>query len=220
MDSHLKDVIFSADEKTLSFKIKKLFRNFTVREQIDSFVFIFILMLGGFSVIPFISPYMVYNVGLPESHLPLIYFLGGVCALFTSPFFGKLADKFGAQKIFTILAIISLPIVFAMTHLPQVSIFLGLAVTTLFIVFVSGRNVPSMTLISSVPEPKNRGAFLGLVGSVQQMGSGLASLVAGAMISNAPDGKLVGYSNVGWLSIGFTIVAIVLSRRIRSRNPV
>ena len=35
-------------------------------------------MFGGFAVIPYISPYLVANVGVAETDLPLVYVAGGV----------------------------------------------------------------------------------------------------------------------------------------------
>ena len=42
----------------------------------------FMMTLSQFVVIPFISPYLVSNVGFPESQLPLVYLLGGTITIF------------------------------------------------------------------------------------------------------------------------------------------
>ena len=47
-------------------------------------VFSSFLMLGGFMVIPFLSAYLVRNVGFSEKQLPLTYFIGGSVTFFTS----------------------------------------------------------------------------------------------------------------------------------------
>ena len=51
------------------------------------------LMLGHFLVIPFINPYMEFNVGWTKDQTPLIYMVGGTCSLFSSTLIGRLADK-------------------------------------------------------------------------------------------------------------------------------
>jgi predicted MFS family arabinose efflux permease len=50
--------------------------------------------------------------------------------------------------------------------------------------------------------------------SVQQLGSGVATFVAGLIIGRAADGTLTGYDWVGWLSAGFTLLAVWLAWRI------
>jgi len=62
-----------------------------------AFAFMSTLMLAGFSVIPFISPYMVGNVGLSESDLPYIYLFGGFATFFTSRYIGVLSDRYGKK---------------------------------------------------------------------------------------------------------------------------
>ena len=39
------------------------------------------MMLGGFAVIPYISVYLVGNVGVRETDLPMIYVTGGLLTL-------------------------------------------------------------------------------------------------------------------------------------------
>jgi hypothetical protein len=47
------------------------------------------------------------------------------------------------------------------------------------------------------------------------VGSGLASLAAGLIISRAPDGALLRFGAVGWLAAGCTLLCVLLARRIR-----
>ena len=51
--------------------------------------------------------------------------------------------------------------------------------------------------------------------SLQQLASGIASLVAGLIIGRAPDGTLTHFGAVGWLSVGCTLICLWLVRRIR-----
>src|SRR5690606_17225149 len=70
------------------------------------------LMMGHFTIIPLVATYMVGNVGFSEREIAYIYLVGGVCTLFFSPMVGRLADKHGKLKIFTIFgSLVILPIV-------------------------------------------------------------------------------------------------------------
>jgi hypothetical protein len=49
---------------------------------------------------------------------------------------------------------------------------------------------------------------------VQQLASGGASYVGGAMIAADASGRIVGYDKVGWLAVGATLMAIAFVGRI------
>src|SRR5207245_10226292 len=81
---------------------------FGERNHLRAFSFMIALMFAGFSVIPFIAPTMVANVGMAESELPLLYFCGGLATLATAQLIGFLADRYGNQRLFTLLALASI----------------------------------------------------------------------------------------------------------------
>jgi predicted MFS family arabinose efflux permease len=62
--------------------------------------------------------------------------------------------------------------------------------------------------------PRLRGSFMSFNASIQQLSSGVATYIAGLIIGRAADGTLTHYDWVGWLSIGFTLLAIWLAWRI------
>ncbi len=197
---------------------------FGVRNHLTAFAFTVVLMLSVFTVVPFIAPYNVANVGLTEAQLPLMYFAGGLTTLFTAQIIGYLADKYGKKRVFTIIAILSLAPLIVTTHLGRVPLAWVLATTVLFFVMVPGRFGPAMALVTGSVSPRLRGSFMSFNACVQQLGSGVASLTAGLIIGRAADGSLTNYDWVGWLSAGFTLVAVWLAWRIHivpdgSRGP-
>jgi predicted MFS family arabinose efflux permease len=188
---------------------------FGVRNHLTAFAFIVALMLSVFTVVPFIAPYNVANVGLSEADLPYIYFAGGLTTLFTAQVIGYLADKYGKKRLFTIVALISLVPIVVTTHLPRVPLAWVIASTVMFFVFVPGRFGPAMALVTGSVSPRLRGSFMSFNASVQQLGSGVASFVAGLIIGRAADGALTRYDWVGWMSVGATLLAILLAWRIQ-----
>ena len=187
---------------------------FGVRNQLTAFAFIIALMLSVFLVIPFVAPYNVANVGIAEAELPYIYFAGGLTTLFTAQVFGYLADQHGKKRVFTFLGFISIVPILVITHLPRVALPWVLASTVLSFVFIPGRFGPAMALLTGSVSPRLRGSFLSFNASFQQLASGVAVYVAGLIIGRAGDGTLTRYGWVGWLSVGFTLLAIVLAWRI------
>jgi predicted MFS family arabinose efflux permease len=188
---------------------------FGERNHVRAFAFMIALVFGGFSVIPFIAPTMVANVGMAESELPLMYFCGGLATLVTAQVIGFLADRYGKHRVFIIVALLSIAPLLIITHLPRLPLAAAVAWSVLFFVLVTGRFGPAMALVSSSAEPRLRGSFMSFNASVQMVGSGLASLCAGLIVSRAPDGALLHFGAVGWLAAGCTLVCILLARRIQ-----
>jgi MFS family permease len=70
--------------------------------------------------------------------------------------------------------------------------------STAFFILISGRMIPAMALVSQLVEPKIRGTFMSLVGSIQMLASGIASVVAGLVVTITADGKMEHYNLVGY----------------------
>ena len=165
-----------------------------------SLLFMVLLMFGQFSIIPFISPYMVANVGISEQYLPFIYFFGGAATIVSSPLVGKISDAVGKPKVFTFFGIIAVLPVLIMTNLPVVSLLVVLVLTTFFFIVTNGRMVPAMAIASTVVSPERRGTFMSINSSVMQMASGIASFIAGQIVIKSPTGALQNYPYVGLMS--------------------
>jgi predicted MFS family arabinose efflux permease len=187
---------------------------FTDRNILYAFALTVLMMLGQFTVIPFIAPFMVANVGFTELQLTYIYMVGGGLTIFTSPLIGKLADKHGKHIVFTIFGLLSIVPLFLITHLPQVPLYQALMVTGLFFVLINGRFVPAITLITSVAKPENRGSFLSIRTSVQQFGSSISALIAGLVVLKDESGRLIHFDMVGYIAIGCSLIAIWLGRKL------
>ena len=179
-----------------------------------TFAFTIVLMFAGFTVIPFIAPYNVANVGLAEVDLPIMYFAGGLATLVTSPIIGRIADRYGKRRVFGIVGVLSIAPILITTHLTPVPLSVVVMCAVLFFVLVTGRFGPGMALISGSAEPRLRGSFMSFNASIQQMGAGLAAMTAGLIIGRAPDGTLTHFGVVGWIAASFTVVAIWLASRI------
>jgi len=188
---------------------------FGVPNHLRAFAFTLSLMFAGFTVIPYIAAYNVANVGLSEHDITYIYLIGGLGTLVTAQVIGALADRYGKKRVFTIVAVLSMAPLLITTHLPRLPLAWVLPFSTLFFVLVPGRFGPAMALISGSAEPRLRGSFMSFNAAVQQFGAGMSALVAGIIIGRGQDGALTNYDWVGWLAVGFTLVAIVLARHIR-----
>lgn len=182
--------------------------------HLRALAFMALLMLAGFTVIPYITIYATANVGIAQTDIPYLYLAGGCATFFTARWIGRRADSHGKVRVFRIVAAAALVPLFVQTHLPPVPLWAMVALTTLFFILVPGRMVPAMAIMTSAVQPRLRGTFLSLNGAVQSLFSGIAAYVGGLLIA-LEDGKLVGYGNVGLLAMGATLLALWLVGRIR-----
>ncbi|MCB1177022.1 MAG: MFS transporter [Leptospiraceae bacterium] len=136
--------------------LKKFWSILKEENHIRSYKLIATMMFAGFSVIPFISPYLISNVKISESDLSLVYFLGGAATLFTARLIGILADKYGKKQVFSVVALISLIPIITITNLPTLPLHFVLIVTTMFFIFVSSTVITAMALITVSVEPEKR----------------------------------------------------------------
>ncbi len=182
--------------------------------HLRAFAFMIVLMFAGFSVIPFLSPYLVYNSGLKENELTYVYALGGLFTMFTSRYIGKLADRYGKQRLFIIVATISTVPIVMITNISAAPLWTILASSTIFFILVSGRNVPALALITESVHPANRGSFMSFMSAVQQWSAGLASFLAGLVIATTTAGALLHYEWVGAFAVVATVVCLFLVRQL------
>lgn len=200
-------------------KLKIITNITTDPNQLRALAFNLILILGHFSIIPFIAPYMQLNIGFSDYQITYIYIIGGLLTVFLLPFFGKLSDKFGNPQIFTIASIGALVSIFMITNLPPVSIPLALVVTSSFFVVASGRTVPATTLVTSVVKPESRGSFMSVRSSLVELGLAVSSALAGMVIAEDPvTGQLLNYQYVGYFAMGASLIAIFMVWRLRAIN--
>lgn len=206
LDAHLHQ------EEEKDFSLRNLFRIVGKREHLKAFLLMAAVVLSGFVIIPYISPYLVGNNGLLEEDLKYVYLFGGVFTYFSQKSMGTLSDKYGAKKIFAIMALLTFIPLYLLTHMTSATLVQAIIVTTLFMVFMSGRFVPAMTLIASSALASDRGSFMSISTAVQQMFAGVASSVAGMILITNADGSIVYFNWVGYLSIfmGFLSIGLAL----------
>ncbi len=179
------------------------------------------IMMGHFLIIPFINPYMEFNNGYSKQQTPLIYLVGGIAAFFASNILGRMADKHGKLRVFLICIVLSLPLVVAITNMPAINFSIVLLFFALWFTVATGRGVTAQAMVSAVVEAQKRGSFMSFNSSVQQLGTGAASLVAGFIVLEGSGGKILRYPWLGYLSILVLLVCAWLGYRIfRAKEAV
>jgi DHA1 family inner membrane transport protein len=166
-----------------------------------------ILILAHFMIIPFISPYMMANVGFSQESVSLQFFFGGLATLFSAPLVGKLVDKFGVMKVFPLFMVSSFIPTMFITTFEVVPLWYAYIFTTMFYIFATGRMISASTLVSATAPVSTRGSFMALNSSFQQIGIALTGLFSGLIVYINSDGKYENYYILGLISICFGIIS-------------
>ena len=177
-----------------------------------AFLFMGMLTLTGFVIFPYLPNYLVANVGLSEKQLAWIYLCGGGFTVFSMNWIGRWADRSGKRRVFIVVALSALLPVLLVTNLPQVPLVAAVAVTTLLMICMSGRFVPAMAMMTACVEARQRGAFMSLNSSVQQLAAGIAAWISGLILGQSASGRITHFSITGFLSVACALVCIYLSR--------
>jgi predicted MFS family arabinose efflux permease len=170
-----------------------------------------LLATGGFMLMPFASAFSVYNLGIEVTEqLPLLYMLTGVFSMVTGPLIGKFSDQAGKYNIFVIGSIITMMVVPVYCNLGVSSFWLILILNIVMFAGVSTRIISSSALLTAVPTPQDRGAFMSINSSIQQISGGIATFVAGLIVIQTNDGKLVHYDTLGYVVVGAMLITVIL----------
>ena len=212
MNAHIN----TSDEKTK--KLEALTSVIKNPKQRLALLFSGMIMMGHFLIIPFINPYMEFNNEYSKQQTPLIYLVGGIAAFFASNVLGKLSDRYGKLKVFTICIILSLPLVVFITNMPRMYYPMVLVIFALWFIVATGRGVTAQAMVSNVVKAEKRGSFMSFNSSVQQWGTGFASLIAGFIVLEGQGGKILRYSWLGYLSILVLLICAWLGYKIFGRQ--
>ncbi|WP_406700421.1 MFS transporter [Singulisphaera sp. Ch08] len=205
-------------EKAAKHPIEEVVATLTHPNHLRAFALIVTLMFGSFTVIPYISPYLVANVGVTEKQLPWVYVIGGGLTLIVAPLVGKLADRYGKLHVYRCAAPIAGLLMIAVTCLPPVSFLLAITVVSLLMVGNASRMVAAMAMVMASVDPRRRGSFMTVNASIQHLSTGLGAYVGGMIITKASNGSIQRFPWVGAVATTTTILSLFLAGRLRTHG--
>lgn len=191
-----------------------LYHTITEPRYLIAFATTALLMTGGFMLMPFSSAYLVGNLGIDLQHLPTVYLVTGLCTIAFGPLIGRAADKVGKFRVFCFGAVLSIIMVLIYTHLGPVTVPMIVLINAVLFLGIFSRMIPFQALVSSIPSPTQRGSFNAVSASIQQLSGGLASVVAGHIVTLGPEGQLRHFDVVGFVIVGTTLLASLLVWRL------
>lgn len=195
--------------------IKHMWKTISNRDYRIGFLATAFMSLGGYLMMPWGSSFSVNNVGISQKDLPLMFMIIGISTFTVMPIIGKLSDKFNKYSIFVGSSILMVISVVIYTHLGQVSFAVLVIVNMVMMAGIMARMIPSQALTTAVPALKDRGAFMSINSSLQQMAGGIAALVGGAIVQQKNEfSPLERFDLLGYVVIAAILINIFLTYRV------
>jgi MFS transporter, DHA1 family, inner membrane transport protein len=199
----------------------QLVATFNHPNHLRAFALTAAVMVGSFSVIPYISLYLVSNVGVNETRdLFWVFVTGGILSLVGAPLVGRLADRFGKVPVYRVVATISIGLMLVVTNLPRVPLAVAVGVVGTFMLSNAGRMVAALTMITGSVERRFRGGFMSANSAVQHLASGVGASIGSHMLVKAADGTQQHFSRVGLFGAAATALTLWLAGRVRLAQDI
>ena len=178
--------------------IKHLWTTASKPRHLVGFAATILLATGGFMLMPFGSAFSVNNLGISLEKLPLVYVSTGLCSMIAGPYLGRLSDRIGKFPLFVGGTLSCVGMVLWYTRLDVTPLWVVVAINILLFITVNARMVSASALTSGVPELRDRGAFMSVNSSLQQISGGVAAWIAGQIVVQAnPHAPLENYPMLG-----------------------
>jgi len=201
--------------KTEKTAIKHLWHTLRLRDYRTGFLLTALLSIGGFMMMPWGSAFAVNNLHVSYEQLPLLFMASGIAALIIMPLIGKLSDKIDKAKLFTVAALSMMVIIVIYTNLTPVPFLLIITLNILMMTAIMSRIVPAMALVSALPKMQDRGAFMSINSSLQQIAGGLAAAVGGMIVvQKTKTSPLQHYNTLGYVIVFIIILNIIQLYRV------
>ncbi|MCD9576313.1 MFS transporter [Flavobacterium soyae] len=195
--------------------LKHLIHTISKKNYQVGFLATALLSIGGFMMMPFGSAFAINNLKVTNEQLPLLFMITGIATLITMPFIGKLSDKVNKFKIFALATISAVILINIYAQFGPTPFWIVLLINVFMMAAIMSRMVPSTTLTSAIPDPQDRGAFMSINSSLQQMAGGFGAVIAGLIIyqkdSYAP---LEHYDILAMTASGIMLLTIFLVFRV------
>src|SRR5690606_9437102 len=143
------------------------------------------------------------------------FMVSGVSSLLIMPFIGKMSDRVNKYKLFAIATIWLMVVCVIYTNLSTTPFMWVLVINICMMMGIMSRMVPSSALISAVPDMQDRGAFMSINASLQQIAGGIAATIAGLIVFQQNKfSPLERYDMVGYAVVAISLVSILLMYRV------
>lgn len=175
-----------------------------------------LMSLGGFMIMPWGSVYAINNLHVTQEQLPLLFMIAGVATLLMMPLIGKISDKINKFTIFTFASAWMIIVVVIYANLGVTSFTIVVILNVLMMMGVMARMVPSVALVSELPKLQDRGAFMSVNSSLQQMAGGIAAAIGGMIVvQKNTHSPIEHYDTLAYVVSFFVILCVIMLYRVQ-----
>lgn len=187
----------------------------TKRRYFAGFALITLVSLGGSMIMPFSASFLINNVHIGQSELPIFYLASGIASIFIMIYVGKLSDEYPKRLVFFFGAIMTIIMILIFTNLGPQPIWLVIIINILLLTGINGRLIPAMALNTAVPVLEDRGGYMSLCSAVQQFANGFGALLSGLIILQpTKTSPLENFNIVGLVVCVAAIICIFLIKQV------
>lgn len=173
------------------------------------------LSLGGFMMMPWGSAFAVNNLGVTYQQLPLLFMIAGISTLIIMPIIGKLSDKMDKFTLFAFASGWMIVVINIYVRLAMIPFWMVMCMNVMMMMGIMSRMIPAMALATSLPEMKDRGAFMSVNSSLQQIAGGIAAGVGGlVVVQRTKLSPLEHYDTLGIIITIITLIGVFLLYRV------
>jgi predicted MFS family arabinose efflux permease len=169
-----------------------------------------LLATGGFMLMPFGSAFSVHNLGISLDVLPAVYAATGVTTFIAGPVLGRWSDALGKYRMFCLGTALACLVVPVYCNLGRSALYVVILLNMLLFVAITARIISASALISGVPDPADRGAFMSVNASLQQLSGGVSASLAGSIVQEGADGRLLHYDTLGYVVVAAMLIVVGL----------
>ncbi|MBK6396711.1 MAG: MFS transporter [Bacteroidetes bacterium] len=195
--------------------VKHLLHTIAKKEYRIGFSATALLSIGGFMMMPFGSAFAVNNLKITQEQLPILFMVAGISTLIVMPIIGKISDTYDKFRIFALASLWMVMVVLFYTNLGPSPFWLVMVFNVLMMAGIMGRMVPSVALTSAIPDMSDRGAFMSINASLQQIAGGFAAAIGGMIVVQKDKfSPLEHYNTLGYIVAIISLIAIFMIYRV------
>lgn len=178
-------------------------------------------VVSGFLLIPNLSTYYQLNLGYPREDIGLLFLVGGSISFFTMRFAGRMVDRLGPLVVTVTAALGYLAVLYWGFYRAEP----WLSVMLLFCAFMVARTtmaVSANTVVSWVPRPRERAAFMSVKNAFQHFAAAGGAFLSSEILSQDGTGALLYMPELTLLAmilaLGQPVCMAVLLGGLRKRD--
>lgn len=206
----LKPINKHLELKTEKTAFRHLWHTLSKSRYLQGFAATALLATGGFLIMPFSSAFSVNNLKITLEDLPLMYLITGICSMVAAPLLGRMTDKIGRLQVFMFGSVLTIILVLIYTSLGETPLYIVITISAIMFIGISARMISSSAIVSAIPDAADRGAYMSINSSIQQVSGGIAAAAGGLIIVQEANNHILHFDRLGYVSSLATLFTMLM----------